>query len=403
MMTDNNQQQFISFLSESLGDGSFVKLSLGKYKGDDPNLQKMLIRLINTKKGTRLFFLYRFNTRDVVKNFSFDEGVEKVREVLGTSFMSGHLFTLKQDVQIEFGKKAKSRLNASKPTFKALPSTLHNREKRLHIDPFDNFYLKALGVTGDNGEIKERMNDKWKQINKFIEIIGKLFDASELAHKHRMSIIDMGSGKGYLTFATYDYFNNIRDIATKVTGVDSRDELVSLCDDIAKAAEFDGLHFQRGLIKDYEIKDVDILIALHACNTATDEAMYKGITANASIIICAPCCHQEIRPQIVAPDVLKGVMRHGILLEREAEIATDGIRALLLEKHGYSTKVFEFISTEHTQKNTMIVGVRHEQKTDVKGLTKQIERLKEFYGITEQHLEKLLSANGHSHRAKIKA
>lgn len=378
-------------MSKSLEDGAFVKLSLGKYRGDDPNLQKILIRLIQVKKGTRLFFLYRYNTRDMVKNYGFDEGVRLVREMLGVSFMSAHLFTLKHDVQVEFSKQAKSRLNASKPTFKSLPSASHNREKRWQIEPQNNFYLKALSVTDDHGEIKERMNDKWKQINKFIEIIGKLYDSSALSEREEISIVDMGSGKGYLTFATYDYFNNVRGIKARMTGVEAREELVGLCDDIARAAEFDGLEFERGLIRDYEINEADILIALHACNTATDEAIYKGIAANAAIIICAPCCHQQIRPQMLAPEVLQGVLKYGILLEREAEMATDGLRALLLEQHGYATKVFEFISTEHTQKNTMIVGVRQGKQADAPGIAEQIEKLKSFYGITEHHLETLLA------------
>lgn len=390
-MTDNHKEQFVSALATSLNEGTFVKLSLSKYKGEDQNLQKILIRLIQTKKGSRLFFLYRYNTRDMVKNYSFDEGVRRVAEVVGTSFLNGHLFTLQHDVQIEFGKKSKSRLNTSKPTFKTSPPTEHNREKQWQIDPQDNFYLKALGVTGDSGEIKERMNDKWKQINKFIEIIGKLFDASDLTKKQKMSIVDMGSGKGYLTFATYDYFNNVRGIKTRVEGIDARDELVTLCNDIARASEFDDLEFQRCLIQDYDLGIVDILIALHACNTATDEAIYKGIAAKASIIICAPCCHQEVRPQMIAPTVLQGVLKYGILLEREAETATDGLRALLLEINGYSTKVFEFISTEHTQKNTMIVGVRHAQERDFAAIGKQIEELKKFYGIKEQRLDTLLS------------
>lgn len=390
-MASNHKEEFIKALSQSLEESSFVKLSLGKYRGEDANLQKILIRLIQTKKGTRLFFLYRYNTRDMVKNYSFAEGVRLVSDMLGASFMSGHLFTLQQDVQIEFGRKSKSRLNASKPTFKTPPSTTHNREKRWQIEPRDNFYLKALGVVDDHGEVKDRMSDKWKQINKFIEIIGKLFDSSALKDKQDIKIVDMGAGKGYLTFATYDYFNNVRGKDARVTGVDAREELVALCNDIARAAEFDRLQFERGFIRDYEVGGVDILIALHACNTATDEAIYKGIAAEASIIICAPCCHQQIRPQMVAPAVLEGVLRYGILLEREAEIATDGLRALLLEQHGYSTKVFEFISTEHTQKNTMIVGVRHNQETDRNAITRQIEELKKFYGITEHRLETLLA------------
>lgn len=392
-MADTEKEEFIRTMSDSLQEGAFVKLSLGKYRGDDPNLQKLLIRLVQTKKGSRLFFLYRYNTRDMVKNYGFDEGVGIVRKLLATAFMSGHLFTLEQDMQIELNRRGEARLTSSKPTFKAQPSTKHNREKRWQIEPRDNFYLKALGVTDDHGEIRERKADKWKQINKFVETLGKLFDSSPLSQKHHLSIVDMGSGKGYLTFAAYDFFRNIRNIRADVVGIETREELVNLCNDIARAAEFEGLKFEQGVIKDYEMNAVDILIALHACNTATDEAIYKGIRAGASIIICAPCCHQEIRPQMAAPEVLQGVLRHGILLEREAEIATDGLRSLLLELHGYTTKVFEFISTEHTQKNTMIVGVQSDRDVDRDSIRKQIEGLKSFYGIHEQHLELLLNSS----------
>lgn len=391
-MSGSHKEEFIAALAKSLEENSFVKLSLGKYRGADPNLQKILIRLIQVKRGTRLFFLYRYNTRDMVKNYSFAEGTEMVREMLGASFMSGHLFTLGQDLQIEFSKKSKTRLHAARPTFKAPPPAAHNREKRWQIEPRDNFYLKALGVTDDKGEIKERMSDKWKQINKFIEIISKLFDNSALSSVKELSIVDMGSGKGYLTFATYDYFNNVRGLRARAVGVDAREELVSLCNDIARAADFERLRFERGMIRDYELSEVDILIALHACNTATDEAIYKGIRARASIIICAPCCHQQIRPQMTPPGVLQGVLRHGILLEREAEIATDGLRSLLLEQHGYATKIFEFISIEHTQKNTMIVGIRQDGERGIgESIARQIEELKNFYGIREHHLETLLN------------
>jgi len=201
----------------------------------------------------------------------------------------------------------------------------------------------------------------------------------------------MGSGKGYLTFATYDYFKNTRGIDVKVIGVDTKEQLVGLGNDIAKASEFNNLQFVHGSIGDYDLQDVDILIALHACNTATDDAIFQGIKVSAALIVAAPCCHQEIRPQIKSPEMFRGILRHGVMLEREAETLTDGIRALLLEKSGYSTKLFEFVSTEHTPKNNMIVGTRHEKAVDTENLNKQIQSIKDFYGIKEQRLENLLS------------
>jgi SAM-dependent methyltransferase len=220
--------------------------------------------------------------------------------------------------------------------------------------------------------------------------LGNLFDKSELKDRKELSVVDMGSGKGYLTFATYDYFANIRGIDVKVTGVDAKSELVGLCNDIARASEFENLKFVHGSIGDYEIESADVLIALHACNTATDDAIFKGINARADLIVVAPCCHQEIRPQIEAPEMFRNVFKHGIILEREAESITDGLRALLLEKSGYATRVFEFIGTEHTPKNNMIVGTRQNKKDDAEKISEQIKSIKDFYSIKEQKLEKLL-------------
>jgi hypothetical protein len=201
----------------------------------------------------------------------------------------------------------------------------------------------------------------------------------------------MGSGKGYLTFAAYDYFRNTRNIDVELSGVDTKEELVGLCNDIAKASEFENLKFVHGSIGDFDLKDADVLIALHACNTATDDAIFKGIKAKAALIVCAPCCHQEIRPQIKAPEFLGGIFRHGVMLEREAETLTDGLRALLLEKSGYTTKLFEFISTEHTPKNNMIVGTKHARRVETEKLDGQIQSIKTFYGIEQQRLENLLT------------
>lgn len=389
-MTENIEK-FISEFARSLHEEAFVKMTLGNYKGADEHLQKVMIRLIDTKKGKRLFFLYRYNTRDTAKNYDFREGVKILRELFGGEFFAGHLFTTENDFQLDIGKKGKSRLNIAKPTFKAKPTLEHDREKRRFVNP-DSFYLRALGITTDNGEIRDKQQDKWRQINKFIETLAGLFDKSDLQDRRELNIVDMGSGKGYLTFATYDYFKNIRRINANVTGVDTKQELVGLCNDIARAAEFEDLRFVHGWIGDYDLEDVNILIALHACNTATDEAIFQGIKAEADLIVVAPCCHQEIRPQITPPEMLKNILKHGIMLEREAESITDGLRALLLEKSGYSTKLFEFISTEHTPKNNMIVGTKQNKKVaDAEKLDEQINSIKDFYGIKEQKLESLLN------------
>ena len=393
-----NTENFVREFAASLKNDTFVKLTLGNYKGSDEHLQKILVRLVKTKKGTRLYFLYRGDTRDTAKNFDLDTGVALISEALDDHFFSGHLFTTEHDFQLDIGKKGRSRLNISKATFNAIASMGHDRKKKEQIEA-DSFYLKALGITDDNGRVRDRERDKWRQINKFVEVLASLVDKSELRDRTQLRIVDMGAGKGYLTFAAYDYFKNIRALDVRMTGVDTKSELVEHGNGVARASEFEGLEFVVGSIADFDVGDVDILIALHACNTATDEAIYKGINAKADLIVAAPCCHQEIRPQIVAPEMFRDILKHGVMLERVAETLTDGLRSLLLERSGYSTKLFEFVATEHTPKNNMLVGTRLKKSPDRETFDLQIAQIKSVYGIRQHHLEtllsKILSTDGH--------
>lgn len=386
-----NIEKFITEFARALQGGTFVKMTLGNYKGTDEHLQKILVRLVKTKKGERLYFLYRGDTRDTAKNFDFDTGVALISEALDGQFFSGHLFTTEHDFQLDAGKKGRSRLNVGKPTFKSIPSPDHDREKMERIDS-DSFYLKALGITDDTGRVRDRQRDKWRQINKFVEVLASLVDKSELKDKRELKIVDMGAGKGYLTFAAYDYFKNIRGVNVRMTGVDTKSDLVEQGNSVAEASGFDGLKFVVGGIADHGVGDVDILIALHACNTATDDAIYKGIIAKADLIVAAPCCHQELRPQLTPPEAFKDILKHGVMLERTAEILTDGLRSLLLERSGYSTKLFEFVSTEHTPKNNMLVGTRLKRPTDAETFDRQIAEVKRVFGIREHHLESLLNS-----------
>jgi hypothetical protein len=170
----------------------------------------------------------------------------------------------------------------------------------------------------------------------------------------------MGSGKGYLSFALFDYLQNTLKLPVKLTGVEFRQDLVDLCNKIAKESKFSNLQFVQDTIENYKSdKKIDVLIALHACDTATDDAIHKGISHNAELIITAPCCHKQIRKEMTrctANKELSSLLSHGIFIERQAEMVTDNLRALYLEKANYSTKVFEFIATEHTPKNILITA-----------------------------------------------
>ena len=384
---------FLDELQASISAGTFIKMTLGNYKGPDKRLQKVLARPIETKKGLRLYVLYRYDTRDTAKNFDQREARGIVAGLIADGFASGHLFTSAADLQLEIGRKGKARLNRAKPTSKTLPRRTHDREKNRRIDQ-QAFYLQALGITGETGTVREKQQDKWRQINKYVEILDSLVARSRLKAAEGLRIVDMGSGKGYLTFAAYDYFNNARGIKTTVTGVETRPDLVAIGNEIADASGFDGLNFIEGTIGSYELGPVDILVALHACNTATDDALYKAIRAGAEIIVAVPCCHHELRPQIKPPDMLRDVLKHPVMLERVAETMTDGIRSLLLEREGYSTKLFEFVAVEHTPKNNMLVGTKLPGPHAPQRFDSEINEIKDYYGIRHQHLAELLDREG---------
>lgn len=387
-----NIARFIETFTESLASGTFIKATLGNYKGADEHLQKISFRPITTKRGHRLFALYRYSTRDTAKNFAKAEAGKLIAELIDSGFKSGHLFTTETDLQLSIGKKGKSRLNTAKPTHRTPLPLGHDRAKRRFIDP-NSYYLRALGITTDAGEVRDKQQDKWRQINRFIEILASLVDDSRLAGRKSLSIVDMGCGKGYLTFAAYDHFRESRGLAVSVTGVDTRAELVALCQDISCAGNCEGLRFVEGSIDSFDVSSVDILIALHACDTATDDAIHKGIRANAELIVVAPCCHREIRPQIEPVDIYRDILKHGVLRERSAEIITDGMRAMLLERCGYSVKMLEFVSVEHTPKNNMIVATRLRRPKDTEAVQLRIDELKKQFAIGHQRLDDLLAAS----------
>lgn len=345
--------------------------------------------MIETKRGSRVAFQLHYETRQIVKNYNLQDAIPAAGKLLGSGFRNAHLFTTANDFQLTIGKK-NSRMISVKPTFAEKPSAAHDREKNSIVSP-SAAYLKALGIANDSGEIKQTQRDKWRQINRYVEILRDLYENSSVKGKSELKIVDMGSGKGYLTFAAYDYFANDRKLTVEMTGVEMRQELVDLCNQIAASCGFDGLRFVKNTIADHEVGDVDILIALHACDTATDDALFKGISSNASIIVAAPCCHKEIRQQIKPPEVLKDILKHGSMLEREAETITDGLRSMLLERSGYSTKIFEFVATEHTPKNNMIVAIRKPDAGLENDFQARIDAIKDMYGIGRQRLENLLA------------
>lgn len=381
---------FINAFNQSLTDGSLVKCTLSKPVSSMPETPKnVFIRSVLLKKGLHAAFNYRFTNKDEAKNFTPLEAGEKLRSMLGPVFQHASLLTTTRDLLLQVKPGADARLSEKAASHAQAPARTHDREKKRLLDP-NTPWLRTLGITSANGEILAQSHDKWRQINKYLEIVGALLRDTRLppdAH-----IADMGSGKGYLTFALYDYMRNVLGMEPRITGIELRQPLVDTCNHSAREAGFDGLSFAAQNISLYTPERLDMLIALHACDTATDLALAAGIRNQARIIVAAPCCHKQIRRDMKPENEMAPVLRHGILEERQAEIITDGIRALLLESEGYQTKVFEFISAEHTAKNVMITAVlgKPDKKKRQKALD-EVQAIKDSYGIGSHELEKLLN------------
>ncbi|MGB5446592.1 MAG: SAM-dependent methyltransferase, partial [Psychromonas sp.] len=268
---------------------------------------------------------------------------------------------------------------------------LHDREKKRFVD-INRPFLTQLGVTDKQHNLIPAMSRKWKQINKFIEVFSQALAVSPLGKDQPVNVVDFGSGKGYLTFAIHDYLRHSLHNNAQVTGVELRQGLADLCNETAATLDHHGLSFVCGDVKTHAPKQTDVMIALHACDVATDYAIHYGIRANAAIIMCSPCCHKQIRPQMHSPELFKPMLQYGVHMGQQAEMVTDSLRALFLEANGYTTKVFEFISLEHTNKNKMILAVKKGKSNakENREILDQIAEIKAFYGIKEHCLETLL-------------
>ena len=380
---------FFEKLKESLAKQTIIKLTLSRLRHHS-DVKNIYARLVSIKKQPKIQFTFRYATRDEVKNFDFTEGVLFIEKQMGEVFLTADLFTTAGDFSLQFNKKADNaqffiKKTTSKPRHTEGGALEHNQAKKRLLHPSQP-YFHALEITDASGNITPNGQKKFKQIDKYIEIIASLLREAELPEDAH--IADFGSGKGYLTFALFDYLKNNLKTNPTISGYELRENLVAFCNNLAQKCSFDDLQFFAQDINNVEMERLDMLIALHACDIATDIAIAKGIKAGAKVIVVAPCCHKQLRKELNVKNEMQPLLKYGILEERQAELLTDGIRALLLESKGYKTKVFEFVSTEHTPKNVMIVGIKTD-KPKVAAVA-QVEAIKKHYGIGSHFLEKLL-------------
>lgn len=406
--------RFVALCAASLDSGRFESLLLSKHCGAEPDLNRVMARPLVLRGAPCLSFVYRHTTRDETKNLPLAPGLDRVRELLGTVFRHAQLHTRDEVIELmisrrgvctlrrkpaEMAAAAAGRLmQTSEPTSSAQP---HDRDKQRFVDVTRPF-LSALGVTTAQHTVVPAMSRKWKQINKFVEVFAGALRASHLldidpkatAARRPVRVVDFGAGKGYLTFAVHDHLLHQPGVDAQVAGVELRPDMVRLGNAVVVQLGLAGLRFEEGDVRSRAVQPIDVMIALHACDTATDHAIHLGLRGGASIILCSPCCHKELRPQLLSPHPLRPILQHGVHLGQQAEMLTDGLRAMLLDACGYDTQVFEFVALEHTQKNKMILAVKRTQLQPADAVWGQIDDIKAFYGIRDQCLETLLRAEG---------
>jgi SAM-dependent methyltransferase len=390
------RQRFLGELQTSLEQDTFVRLLLSRGRRED----RLTARLVQLGGEPHLSVTIREGRSDVTRNLPLGEALDWVREHMAAECQSALLSTTQQDWQWQRGRKRTEKLVRHQPATTEAPPRSHDQPRSRLLDASANDWLHALGVVDAVGKVRASMADKHRQIQHYVELLSHL--AADCGWTERageespsrpdvLSLADMGCGKGYLTFAAWHLFHRILRLPVRVLGVEARTDLVEFTLNAAAKLHAHGLEFRQGDIEQVELPRLDGLIALHACNTATDAAIRRGIELGAKLIVVAPCCHQELRPQIQVPSLLAPISRHGILEERLAEWLTDGLRALYLEWAGYRTKVIEFIATEHTPKNLMIAAVREGEPFTDPPSRERIERLQAEFGIRHYALDALLN------------
>lgn len=374
-----------------LEGGAFIRAVFsGEQKGASVPWMKVVVRPVELKGQVHWQFSYFDEKKDITKNH-LDEAASKVDELLALPFRNIFVESSAGNLQVNFTKKGKPLVSRSKPSH--APTDLsHDRHKdRLLNEDNAAPFLKAVGILTQDGRIRADMQRKYKQVNEFLRLVDETASFSAWAGSP-IRIVDFGCGSGHLTFAMYYYLREVLGLDAHVTGVDLKSELMSQLQAKSETLGWERIKFQTGAIADYET-DVppDVVIALHACDTATDDALAKGIQWNSRVIVCAPCCQHQLQAQMAKvelPDSLASVFQDGIFFERMGDILTDTFRATILRIMGYRTDVTQFVPIEHTAKNLMIRAVKTSQAGNEKWV-EQYRKLKSFWGVTP-YLERLL-------------
>lgn len=390
--------------SRILARDTFIRAQFtGAQKGAELNWLKVVIRPVEIKGIVHLQFSFFDDKKDISKNYTFEEASARIDEVLALPFRNIFIENTTGSLQVNISKKGKALMNERKAH--ALPVVVdmsHNREKsRLLSAENAKPFLEAVGILTKDGRIKADMQRKYTQINEFLRLLDETDSFKEFESKP-LHVVDFGCGNAYLTFAVYYFLYEILKLDAHVTGVDIKSDLIERHQEKARRLGWSQLAFKVGTIGDFVPESApDVVVALHACDTATDDALAKGIRWESKLIVCAPCCQHDLQVQMAqapTPTPLASVLSHGILFERMGDILTDTFRATLLRIMGYRTDVTQFVPIEHTAKNLMIRSVKVSPAGKNPRWVEEYKNLKNFWQVTP-YLEKLLG-DGYAHYVK---
>ncbi len=341
-------------VEEKVKNNEIVKITMSNNKNKSAEFSKITVQPINKKSSVIYQISYFFGTQVKHENVATNV-TDKILNLIYLGYKQTDINTINSNIKVLTNKKGKHKIIVKNVENKSNLQTSHNKQKNYLLPENTPIqFLIELNIMNKDGYVFSDKRKKFKQINKFLEMLESINDSIN----ENSYIVDIGCGKSYLTFATYYYFNVIKNKNVHIVGLDLKEDVIKNCDDLAKKLNYANAQFHCVDVKDFKFtQDIDLCISLHACNTATDYALYNSIVWNAKAILSVPCCQHELFSQI-DDNALKPMLKHGIFKERFCAMLTDTLRSLILEKHGYKSNIIEFIDMEHTPKNTMIKAIK---------------------------------------------
>lgn len=386
-MTEQWQQDITKWISEK----ELLQATLSQPKRKDGTAApKTVIRPIEMKNGLFYQFEYHFANKVTHDNIEESKAAERAIGLLQENYRQALVKTPEADVQLLFNKKGKAAVLKKPPTGDSKKGVQqHNRQKqRVLAEGKAAPFLVELGIMTPEGLVHAKKQDKYRQINRFLEMVTDVL--AYLPKDKELTIVDFGCGKSYLTFALYHLLAVEQQRKINIIGLDLKADVIAFCSELAAKLGYDKLQFLVGDIADYEeLQAADMVVTLHACDTATDAALAKAVNWGASVIMSVPCCQHELFKQ-VDNDVLSPLLSQGLLKERFSALATDAARGTLLEVLGYKVQMLEFVDPEHTPKNLLIRAVRTEQQGLSMKKWEQYEQFRQFLNISPS-LEHMLA------------